>query len=949
MYVDPVFEARKKSVLSGQARPPSPDGSKVQGSFIDSSFEKRRQQIISTPSKLVQTNNVQVEPPKSNQGLISTVKNTIKDFSLQDVAKSFVAGTKALPGMVKQAGGIIAGAWVGQQQSINSFFKKTPEPVKNILRSVSPQFQAFEKVQDAVEKIATKSVAPKALELREQGTKETQFARNEYQKNKQPSQGLQGLLEMVTYNLPQVAASTGLSLATAFVTKNPIAAATVGLSTSYGLGASEVYNQARSDGQSDKQALPLSMIGGAVIGAIDFLPLSKLLGKIGAVETVKKSLIKNIATNIVSIGTQAGFEGITEGLQEIIGNAVARTYNENQDLFEGVKESVIVGAILGGVTDVSLSTAIAVTGKGDVKATIQSIEKKVDEALSTPAEKRTPEQKMIAATILTQSLTPDDAMSFVLENDLGKTEIGKEIVKLVAQGKQQGKNLRMTPGTDGDSLDVTLVDPNQEQAIVTEEIQGTQNSVPSKKTDEELIAQYRKDFASEKLANTDNVREVYTDQGYNRINSAEFQDRASNLSTKIFEEDLNNLQANDEFLWTAGVSGGGKSTGLRMLSGLVEKAKGGIDGNFSSQKSLNKLKKVVDKKAHSTILFTYREPIDAWVNGVVKRALNPENGRVVPADVFLDNLINSPPTTLKAYELYGDTGLVDIKVVDNSHGQKKAVLVDDPIEFLKKIRYNKEDVKQEIIDYTKKGIKDGTIPEEKGIALLGKFSEGSSQKSQSKRGKQSNAPVKESSQTKEGIAPLPVGQGKPKQSKAYARVVDRLQEETRIDTTYNRLNLEEDAKKAVEFIETNPQEALRVALGIDPPPAGQTETAISIALADRAATEENFQLQSQLESARSLRQTRRGQEIVSERGRFNDESPYRYVQTLLDRRLREIGKGVIPTSTEEVQSILNKGESGSKKRAVEKVDRVAKELKTRLTKEQTKINLAQDIINSLIC
>lgn len=55
-----------------------------------------------------------------------------------------------------------------------------------------------------------------------------------------------------------------------------------------------------------------------------------------------------------------------------------------------------------------------------------------------------------------------------------------------------------------------------------------------------------------------------------------------------------------------------------------------------------------------------------------------------------------------------------------------------------KLNHNNE---KKSFGYTKKGIEYGTIPETTGKALLGKFSEESSEKSQSKRRSGSNATV----------------------------------------------------------------------------------------------------------------------------------------------------------------------------------------------------------------
>jgi len=191
-----------------------------------------------------------------------------------------------------------------------------------------------------------------------------------------------------------------------------------------------------------------------------------------------------------------------------------------------------------------------------------------------------------------------------------------------------------------------------------------------------------------------------------------------------------------------------------------------------------------------------------------------------------------------------------------------------------------------------------------------------------------------------GIAQNPVGEGKLKKSKAYTRVKDRIAEEAQLDVNYNILNLEQDTQNAMNFIIESPKKAIRVALGLESPPKGQTETAISIALADKAGREENFLLESQLEASRSLRQTRRGQEIVSERGRFSENSPHYFIKRLMDTRLTNLGRNL--------KGALAEGKT-LKKIAIEKIDKGVTKLKQKLQVDRKKIQLAQDIIDSLRC
>lgn len=193
-------------------------------------------------------------------------------------------------------------------------------------------------------------------------------------------------------------------------------------------------------------------------------------------------------------------------------------------------------------------------------------------------------------------------------------------------------------------------------------------------------------------------------------------------------------------------------------------------------------------------------------------------------------------------------------------------------------------------------------------------------------------------------AQTPVGEGDKTKSKAYTRVYDRLAEEAQQDVSYNKLNLEKDTQNALDFITTDPKAAIRVGLGLEEVPAGQTETAVSIALADKAGRDGDYWLQSRLESSRSLRQTRRGQEIVAERGRFNEDSPHFFIREVMDRRLHNLGSN-LKSSLEELQG---KAQS-AKKAAIEKIDKGVSKLKEKIKADRKKITLAQDIIDSIIC
>ncbi len=207
---------------------------------------------------------------------------------------------------------------------------------------------------------------------------------------------------------------------------------------------------------------------------------------------------------------------------------------------------------------------------------------------------------------------------------------------------------------------------------------------------------------------------------------------------------------------------------------------------------------------------------------------------------------------------------------------------------------------------------------------------------------QSDTPViKNKTQNQVEKKPV-VTEGEVKKSKAFARVQERLGEYADLDSSYNKLNLAKDTANALEFIRQNPKDARKIALGMMSAPEGITETAISIALAEQAGFEKDYELQAQLERSRSLRQTRRGQEIVSERGRFNENSAHHFMSQVIAARYDILGKkfiyraknGKIESRSQVAQAKLAEG--------TESVKRTVK-------RKLSPVELAQSVIEQLTC
>jgi len=185
----------------------------------------------------------------------------------------------------------------------------------------------------------------------------------------------------------------------------------------------------------------------------------------------------------------------------------------------------------------------------------------------------------------------------------------------------------------------------------------------------------------------------------------------------------------------------------------------------------------------------------------------------------------------------------------------------------------------------------------------------------------------------------------PRQSRVYARLKSEMPQELPGDVSYNAINLKEDTRKAVDLVGSDKQKAYRVAMGLETV-AGQTSTSVNIALAEAALESGNTALFAQLTKARSLAQTRRGQEIVAEKGSVTENSAARYVKELISERMAALGE-------EFMRGIQRfKPDSTPQKKAMAKIDADVKEAQAAMKKNRMKrfdVEAAQKLIDSLAC
>jgi energy-coupling factor transporter ATP-binding protein EcfA2 len=241
------------------------------------------------------------------------------------------------------------------------------------------------------------------------------------------------------------------------------------------------------------------------------------------------------------------------------------------------------------------------------------------------------------------------------------------------------------------------------------------------------VAKYGKEIS------TDNARELsqdYAPAGMDVENPAAIAARtkwgeavfqpARAFSRELYRRALKQetpSQQRRQVVFTAGGAGSGKSTSIRQLAGIartVEAAEIIYDTTLSDLKSgTERIKEGLDAGRMVSIVFIYRDPVDALIKGVFPRA--KATGRVPTLGGFLNTHLGAVETFLKIAALYKNDSRVAIAVIDNSRGIDYATLSDP--KFIESIagKYSRESLKTELTRATETAHEKGKKGESGGL------------------------------------------------------------------------------------------------------------------------------------------------------------------------------------------------------------------------------------------
>jgi phosphoribulokinase len=166
-------------------------------------------------------------------------------------------------------------------------------------------------------------------------------------------------------------------------------------------------------------------------------------------------------------------------------------------------------------------------------------------------------------------------------------------------------------------------------------------------------------------------------------------------------------------IFTAGGTGAGKSTGMDEVKKINKKAGNAeltYDTNMNKFESADKkIQQALDAKRKVSIIYTYRDPIEALEKGALTRSSRMEKemgtGRTVPISEHLKTHVGARMTIEQIAKKYRNNGKVQITVVDNSRGKGNAML--SSLDKLPKINENE----------TRKGLRDALERAKKSGAI----------------------------------------------------------------------------------------------------------------------------------------------------------------------------------------------------------------------------------------
>ena len=192
---------------------------------------------------------------------------------------------------------------------------------------------------------------------------------------------------------------------------------------------------------------------------------------------------------------------------------------------------------------------------------------------------------------------------------------------------------------------------------------------------EKAKADYRQKYGN--VLNADNAKEMSPDYQKDRSLSMAVHEPASWLVKQMFKEDLERPVVeghSNAVMFTAGGAGAGKTTAIEgdsRAKAIFDQAHTIVDGTMSAAKSsIGKVSQALQAGKEAIMLYVHRDPVDAFVNGVLPRA--ERTGRTVLLDEVAKQYSGIQDSMQAIQDKFGSNPKFAMVVLDNTHGAGNA-------------------------------------------------------------------------------------------------------------------------------------------------------------------------------------------------------------------------------------------------------------------------------------
>jgi hypothetical protein len=157
--------------------------------------------------------------------------------------------------------------------------------------------------------------------------------------------------------------------------------------------------------------------------------------------------------------------------------------------------------------------------------------------------------------------------------------------------------------------------------------------------------------------------------------SANVHEPASAFVKRLYAEKLAQpAPEGSSIMFTGGGTGAGKTSSLKMYPDIAKNAEMIYDTNMNKFESAQKkIKQALDAGRKVDLIYTYRDPVEALVEGSLTRAMRMKgefgSGRTVPLKEHLRTHTGSRDVMEQLQAAYADNPNVRIGIVDNSFGR----------------------------------------------------------------------------------------------------------------------------------------------------------------------------------------------------------------------------------------------------------------------------------------